>query len=313
MTSLVRVKDIALFAGLGMVSVGFILWLMEQVEAPAEFALTVEATTGGTTDPSPATYTYDVETYVTVTAIPSAGYEFKGWYLNGEFQTSELTFTVTVIGQELLIASFQEIGGPVLIPAYIRPIQNDRAEDWWHSWIEKSGVILENKYIRLGHDFYNDGFIKFKIADAAGNGVADQQIAIYTDPQPDPTDFGYVLLNGAIHEVTNPLILTSDSAGVVSVKVTYKWDEPDSDYRSTIGTGGLAHWTCPLSWGDTYPIYDGAWQGYLCYWSSFTRKRHPIYRNLNAIHAYWVDNPSLPVWGDCVADCMVKIEGDKKY
>ena len=308
-------RDLLLYALVAVPVVGVVAYylLTREKPPPGKYAVTIEATEGGTTDPAPNTYYYDSETTLTVAATVFEGYEFKGWYLNGEFQSSDLTFTFTTSGTDLLIASFQETGAPPLIPAYIKPIQNCKAEHWWKSWIEKSGVILENKFIKIGTDYFNEGFIKFKICDVAGNGVADQQIAVYTEPQPDPTDFGFVLLNGEVHDIGNPLILTSDSEGVVVAKVTYKWVEPDSDYRNTIGTGGSAHWTCPLSWGDTYPIYVDAWMGYLCRWDSFTRKKHPIFRNLNLVHAYWVDNPNLLVYGDCVADCMVKIEGDKEY
>ncbi len=42
-------------------------------------SLTITTGSGGTTDPSPANYTYDFGTEVTITAIPDSGYEFNGW------------------------------------------------------------------------------------------------------------------------------------------------------------------------------------------------------------------------------------------
>jgi len=43
------------------------------------YALIINAGTGGTTDPSPGTYTYDSGTEVTITAIPDTGSRFSGW------------------------------------------------------------------------------------------------------------------------------------------------------------------------------------------------------------------------------------------
>jgi len=44
-----------------------------------QFILTILAGTGGTTDPSPGTYTYDAETEVSITAIPDTHYDFSHW------------------------------------------------------------------------------------------------------------------------------------------------------------------------------------------------------------------------------------------
>jgi hypothetical protein len=45
------------------------------------YTLTITATTGGTTDPPPGTYTYSSGTTVMVTAIPNSGYVFDHWEL----------------------------------------------------------------------------------------------------------------------------------------------------------------------------------------------------------------------------------------
>jgi len=47
------------------------------------YTLTVATTVGGTTNPSPASYVYDEGTTATVTAIPSSGYRFSHWILDG--------------------------------------------------------------------------------------------------------------------------------------------------------------------------------------------------------------------------------------
>jgi hypothetical protein len=304
-------RSAAIVAGASVIGLGVAVLIDKLVHAkPAEgkqYTLSLEATKGGTTNPKPGYYTYDSPTSVTVTAIPESGYLFDGWYLSGEKVDTGLTYTVDVSGNVLLVASFVEEGAPPLIPAYIRPTQNCSTEEWWRA--RKQNTSLQS-FLYLEQSKWIGGYVKFKICDAAGNGVKGQSIAIYTDPNPDELSYGYVYLNDAEHTSANPLILTSDAEGVVSVKVTYKWIEPNSNYQYTIGQAAKAHWVClKYVWeGDTYPIYDGATLTIPCYWESITRLRHPIYRNPNYIHAYWVDNPSLPVWGDAMADCMIKIE-----
>jgi len=300
---------VSVVAGLTVATAIAIAEALRPGEAPAKHSLSVEATPGGTTDPPPGFYKYDEATSVTVTAIVFEGYEFKGWHLNGENVGSQETLTLTVYEQNILIASFEEIGAPPLLPSYIKPIQNCVAEDWWHTWVE-------GRTLRLGQDFMVHGFVKFKICDAAGNGVPDQQLAVYGDVQPDITDYGFMYINGRCPELSTPEILTSDSAGVVAAKIGYKWYEPNSDFRGTIGYGGQAVYHTPLgipSETTVYPIWDGYTVGWPRYWTRFERKRHPIYRTLNPVHVYWVDNPNLMVYGDCIADCVVKIEPSKNY
>ena len=49
---------------------------------PPTYALTITATVGGTTDPSPGTYSYTANSSVQVTAIPNADYTFDHWELD---------------------------------------------------------------------------------------------------------------------------------------------------------------------------------------------------------------------------------------
>ena len=56
-------------------------------------SLTITAGKGGTTEPAPGNYTYDLGTEVTIRAIPDTGYRFSGW--SGD--ASGLTNPITVI------------------------------------------------------------------------------------------------------------------------------------------------------------------------------------------------------------------------
>lgn len=282
-------------------------------EPPAKHSVSIQATTGGTTDPAPGFYTYDFSTSVTVKAITFEDYEFKGWYLNGENVGTQETLTFTVNEQNVLIASFEEIGAPPLIPAFIKPVQNCVSEDWWKIWT----VAGYHTALALEHDFFNGGFVKFKICDSAGNGVPDQLLCVYSDPMPDVTDYGFLGLGipSRVHTIDDPLLLGSDSEGVVAVPVKYLWQELGSDYRDTIGQAGKAKSQCfPFFDWDTYfPVYHGLTCGFNCVWRNWQRLKNPIYRTLNPIHCYWHENPNLLVYGDAYADCMVKIEPSKDF
>lgn len=279
-----------------------------EVEAvPSEHSVSIESTSGGRTEPASGFYVLDKPTVMTVTAIAFAGYVFKGWYLNGEFAGDKTTLSFTVEGQNLLIASFEEIGAPPLIPAYVRPVQNCVATDWWD--VDTTTELLTHT-LHLYHDLFSDGFVKFKICDAAGNGVPDQLIAMYTDPMPDVTDYGELLIGKRLYPTTagSPLIYMTDDEGIVSMPCRYRWNEPNSDYRYTIGQGGKVQQVCfPFIYSDIYPIHDGHYILKPCAYTKFTRVKNPIYRTLNPVHAYWVDNPGLAVWGDAFADCLVKL------
>lgn len=279
---------------------------------PLPHSVSISATRGGATDPA-GFFDYDEPTTITATAITFEGYEFKGWYLNGEFAGVEETFSFIVEGQNVLIASFEEIGGPPLIPAYVKPIQSCATVDRWDVEQEMISYPWPHYVLHLRHMRSEVGWVKFKICDAAGNGVPGQRIALYSDPNPDPLDYGYVKINGEIHEVGNPLILESDGDGVVTAFIVYSWVELNSDYRTSIGTAGKVHWVCigGVHEGDTTPIADGMTLWGPCHYTSFTRLRNPVSRNISPIHAYWVNNPGLPVWGDAHADCMVKLVSDK--
>lgn len=308
-------KTLLLTGGIGLTTLGLIIYYVLGAKKPlGKYVVYITATEGGTTTPLPGTYSYDVPTEITVTAFPDAGYNFHGWRLNGELVSMELTFTFTTLGVDHLGADFRKTDGPVLVPAYITPIQQYcTVEDWWKVWWTTEFATYT---LHIGPSFNKSGFVKFKICDRYGVGVPDMQIALYSEPMPDIYDFGYVHLNGLIHTDISPLILTSDGDGIVAPKVDYEWIEPNSNYKETIGRGGkITYYKYVIVWYpvDVYPIHDGHYINKPAYYSKFTRKLNPIFAPLtHPIHAYWLDNPDLANYGDAFATCSVKIE-DKLY
>jgi PKD repeat protein len=76
------------------------------------YKLKIETTTGGTTNPTPGTYTYAAGTQVQVTANPSAGYVFDHWELNGTNVGTATTYTVTMNANYVLKAFFKAAPTP---------------------------------------------------------------------------------------------------------------------------------------------------------------------------------------------------------
>ncbi|MEM3578481.1 MAG: PKD domain-containing protein [Candidatus Bathyarchaeia archaeon] len=76
------------------------------------YTLIIETTAGGTTNPAPGTYTYAAGSLVQVTAIPSSGYVFDYWELNGTNVGTATTYTVTMNNNYVLKAFFKTTPAP---------------------------------------------------------------------------------------------------------------------------------------------------------------------------------------------------------
>jgi hypothetical protein len=72
-----------------------------------QFNLTIRATSGGTTTPPPATYSKDLNTSVTVTAIPDSNYRFAHW--TGDASGSGNPITLTIDENKTIKANFIRI------------------------------------------------------------------------------------------------------------------------------------------------------------------------------------------------------------
>ena len=82
---------------------------------PPTYNLTITSTSGGTTNPSPGSYTYDEGTVVDVRAIPDSGYVFDHWVRDGSEAGAEITISVTVDADHTLHAVFTEASSPTYI------------------------------------------------------------------------------------------------------------------------------------------------------------------------------------------------------
>jgi len=76
-------------------------------EEVVTYDLTINAETGGTTDPAPGTYTYSENEEVQVEAIPDIGYEFLEW--TGDVTGTEEIITVIMDDDKEITAHFEEV------------------------------------------------------------------------------------------------------------------------------------------------------------------------------------------------------------
>jgi hypothetical protein len=76
------------------------------------YTLTITATAGGTTNPAPGTYTYNAGSLISVTAIPSSGYVFDHWELNGSNVGSANPYSVNMNNNYVLKAFFTSAPSP---------------------------------------------------------------------------------------------------------------------------------------------------------------------------------------------------------
>jgi outer membrane protein assembly factor BamB len=74
--------------------------------------LTVASTAGGTTNPLPGTYLYPTETYLSVSAIPNAGYRLDHWELDGINVGATNPVSFTLESDHTLSAVFVEVPVP---------------------------------------------------------------------------------------------------------------------------------------------------------------------------------------------------------
>lgn len=72
-----------------------------------QVTLTISALTGGTTDPTPGSHSYDYGTQVSVTAIPNNGYQFDHW--SGDASGTSNPVIITMDADKSITANFTAI------------------------------------------------------------------------------------------------------------------------------------------------------------------------------------------------------------
>jgi hypothetical protein len=83
---------------------------LQSVFSLQQFTLTISATTGGTTDPMPGTYSLFCGSNVSVTATPFTNYQFDYWSFAGVNVGSNNPISITVNADGGLVAVFSSVG-----------------------------------------------------------------------------------------------------------------------------------------------------------------------------------------------------------
>jgi len=129
--------------------------LMNPYAPPPSYTLTITPTVGGTTDPSPGTYTYVNGTEVSVTALSNIGFSFDYWLLNGEVRT-ENPITITMDKNYTLEAFFVDDIKPEISepwqeppPDNVQPYQNVTV------WVNVTDYGSEIKNVTLWYSLNN--------------------------------------------------------------------------------------------------------------------------------------------------------------
>jgi len=126
--------------------------------------------------------------------------------------------------------------------------------------------VIRVRYYRDETEGLCTATIRFQVIDAANKGVPDVRVWLYTDPMPDASRYrGYLYLDGGLYTAERPLTKTTDSNGVVSATLTYKYGLDDGFEALCRDTGmqfkiAVCLYTQPLPWPEWGPFTprDGA-------------------------------------------------------
>ena len=116
------------------------------------YVLTIISGVGGTTEPSPGTYTYTAGTELNVTAIPNAGFSFDHWLLDANVRT-ENPITVVMNENHTLEAYFIDD---------IPPVTTDDYDGLWHNTDFTITLTATDHGSGVAETYYriNDGSVK---------------------------------------------------------------------------------------------------------------------------------------------------------
>ncbi len=98
------------------------------VAPPVTYALTITVTIGGTTDPTPGTYSYTADSSVQVTAIPDTNYSLDHWELDGVNIGLANPYIILMDKNHTLKAIFSPSPPPLPVGGYSFPIEGYATE-----------------------------------------------------------------------------------------------------------------------------------------------------------------------------------------
>jgi hypothetical protein len=246
-----RETKIALAIGIPVV-VGVGAYLAYKTYAKLKKYLYISVGEGGTTIPAPGTYMYNVGENVTITAFPDEGYTVGTWVVDGvEVARGVDSITVTMDADHTVIVTFWKGGvPPPTAPVGIKSLGSVTVVSNVAAWLTGTPGIDQCIHVsHVGNNWEKDSVsaypMKFLVFDAAGKGVPNVDVALWTDPPPDTTRYrGTTLLDGNIHISSNPLIKKTNENGEVSVNVSYIYGLNDRFAQLCEDAGVGYQWGC---------------------------------------------------------------------
>jgi len=216
--------------------------------------LYLSAGEGGTTDPPPGTYNLRLGQKITLKAVPNEGYTYGTWTVDGADWGHVPQITVTMDTDHTVICTFWKGGTPPpTYPVGIKPYEVPTVKELIGAWLDVNQPCAQI-HVKVDEG-YGEHIIRFQAYDAQGRGVPDIDVAIWTDKPPDSHKYqGITLLNMGVHTVENPLIVKTDSNGLASAKVNYKYGLNDNYNQICKDAGlGMTIMSCiaPIPYNDT--------------------------------------------------------------
>jgi hypothetical protein len=260
-------------------------------QAAQQNVLMVTVSGPGTVDIATGTHSYPGPTEVTVTATPDPDYQ-ANWVLNGvDVEKGVNTYSVYVSGLVALGVYFTPTGpthGPI---AGIRSVGTvGTLQNFNYFFAQATGPI---DIVECGEN-WSRGFqcqpvlVQFKVYDSGGVGIPNIPVRIYPEANPDYTVFkAYAAFDPnlatpffpGIYDVNTPLILNTDSEGLVSFRIRNLYaaeglfldvSQAPSGYgkQLSMSTGIHATKFCALAGPVTeFPIYKGLTALLTCFWT----------------------------------------------
>lgn len=121
---------------------------------PPSYNLTILASTGGTTSPTPGIYTYPQGAEVSVTAIPNEGFSFSHWLLNGNVRT-ENPIIVVMNADYILEAYFIDNIPPQISNPKQDPPENVQPGQGVRVWVNVTDFGTGVKNVTLWYSLNN--------------------------------------------------------------------------------------------------------------------------------------------------------------
>ena len=234
-----RNTKLALLAG-GAIVIGAVAYAITKVLGAPQgqrYVLQIQAGDGGTTDPapSPSGIFMSAGKVVTITAKPNSGYTVGNWLLDGVVLGNAQSIQVTMNMNHAVIVTFWEGGvEPPSYPVAITTVGSVQVLGYYGCQVTLgalnaiTNVSVHNCDQNWAWDQWATYPLTFKVIDASGKGVPNITVQLYPDLFPDPGKYtGYLALNGQMITSSNPLTLTSDQNGLVTVNLTYTYGLTD--------------------------------------------------------------------------------------